>query len=43
MHRREDPSSSLRRLKLSLYSRRSLTMIRGRHQDAYFWLNPRGT
>jgi hypothetical protein len=43
MHRREDPSSSLRRLKLSLYSRRSLAMIRGRHQDAYFWLNPRGT
>jgi hypothetical protein len=40
---REDPSSSLRRLKLSLYSRRSLTMIRGRHPDAYFWFNPRGT
>jgi hypothetical protein len=29
MHQRDDLSSSLRRLKLSLYSRRSRTMIRG--------------
>jgi hypothetical protein len=43
MHRREDPSSSLRRLKLSLYSRRLRTMTHGRHPDAYFWFNPRGT
>jgi hypothetical protein len=39
----EDPSSSLRRLKLSLYSRRSQTMTRGRHPDAYYRFNPRGT
>jgi hypothetical protein len=32
MHRWEDPSSSLRRSKLSLYSRRSQTMTRGRHR-----------
>jgi hypothetical protein len=39
----EDPSSSLRRLKLSLYSRRSQTMTRRHHLDAYFRFNPRGT
>jgi hypothetical protein len=43
MHRREDLSSSLHRAKLSLYSRRSWTMTRGRHPDAYFRFNPRGT
>jgi hypothetical protein len=43
MHRREDPSPSLRRLKLSLYSRRSQTITRWRHPDAYFRFNPRGT
>jgi hypothetical protein len=43
MHRREDLSSSLHRLKLSLYSRRSRTMIRGRCPDAYFRFNPQGT
>jgi hypothetical protein len=36
MHRREDPSSSLHRPKLSLYSIRSQTMTHGRHMDAYF-------
>jgi hypothetical protein len=40
MHRREDPSLSLRRLKLSLYSRRSRTMTRGLHPDTYFRFNP---
>jgi hypothetical protein len=34
MHRREDPSLSLRRLKLSLYSRRLRTMTHGCHLDA---------
>jgi hypothetical protein len=43
MHRRENPSSSLRRPKISLYSRRSRTMTRGRHPDTYFWFNPQGT
>jgi hypothetical protein len=43
MHRREDLSSSLRRPKLSLYSRRSRIMTHGRHPDAYFQFNPRGT
>jgi hypothetical protein len=37
------PSSSLHRLKLSLYSRRSQTMTHGHHPDAYFRFNPRGT
>jgi hypothetical protein len=40
---REDLSSSLRRPKLSLYSRRSWIMTRGRRPDACFWFNPRGT
>jgi hypothetical protein len=43
MHRREDLSSSLRRLKLSLYSRRSRTMTRGRRPEAYFRFHPQGT
>jgi hypothetical protein len=43
MHRQEDPSSSLRQLKLSLYSRRSRTMTRGHRPDAYFRFNPWGT
>jgi hypothetical protein len=30
-------------VKLSLYSRRSQTMIHGRHQDTYFRFNPQGT
>jgi hypothetical protein len=34
MHRREDPSLSLRRLKLSLHSRRLRTMTHGCHLDA---------
>jgi hypothetical protein len=38
-----DLSSSLRRPKLSLYSRRSRIMTHGRHPDAYFQFNPRGT
>jgi hypothetical protein len=42
MHRREDLSSSLRRLKPSLYSRRSRIMTRGCHPDAYFRFNPWG-
>jgi hypothetical protein len=43
MRRWEDLSSSLHQLKLSLYSRRSRTMIRGRGPNAYFRFNPRGT
>jgi hypothetical protein len=43
MHRWEDLSLSLRRPKLSLYSRRSRIMTHGRHPDAYFRFNPRGT
>jgi hypothetical protein len=39
MHRREGLSSSLHRPKLSFYSRRSQTMTRGRHPDAYFRFN----
>jgi hypothetical protein len=36
-------SSSLRRPKLSLYSRRSRTMTCGRRPDVYFRFNPQGT
>jgi hypothetical protein len=43
MHRPEDPSSSLCRRKLSLYSRRSWIMTNGRHPGAYIRFNPWGT
>jgi hypothetical protein len=43
LHRWEDLSSSIRRLKLLLYSRRSRTMTRRRRPDVYFRFNPWGT